>query len=89
MNHARTIDGWLALGLVIGLAAWIIPVVQALLGKGTALGTALVFVMAVIGLSLPEAVILRKVLTIRLLLTFLGVVAVGILVVGCVFNGIM
>lgn len=89
MNHARTIDGWLALGLVFGLAAWIIPVVQALLGKGTALGTALVFVMAVIGLSLPEAVILRKVLTIRLLLTFLGVVAVGILVVGCVFNGVM
>ncbi len=52
-------------------AAGIIPVVQALLGKGAALGTVLAFMMAVIGLSLPEAVILRKVLTLRLLLDLL------------------
>ena len=45
--------------------------------------------MAVIGLSLPEAVILRKVLTMKLLLTFFGVVAVGILIVGYVFNAVM
>jgi uncharacterized membrane protein YraQ (UPF0718 family) len=45
--------------------------------------------MAVIGLSLPEAVILRKVLTMKLLLTFFGVVAVGILIVGYVFNKVM
>jgi uncharacterized membrane protein YraQ (UPF0718 family) len=70
-------------------AAGIIPVVQALLGKGAALGTVLAFMMAVIGLSLPEAVILRKVLTMRLLLTFFGVVTMGILIVGYVFNAIM
>jgi len=70
-------------------AAGIIPIVQALLGKGAALGTVLAFMMAVIGLSLPEAVILRKVLTIRLLLTFFGIVAAGILVVGYIFNWVM
>ncbi len=70
-------------------AAGIIPVVQALLGKGAALGTVLAFMMAVIGLSLPEAVILRKVLSVRLLLTFFGVVAFGILIVGYLFNLVM
>lgn len=70
-------------------AAGIIPVVQALLGKGAALGTVLAFMMAVIGLSLPEAVILRKVLTPKLLVTFFAIVALGILVVGYVFNAIM
>jgi len=70
-------------------AAGIIPVVQALLGKGAALGTVLAFMMAVIGLSLPEAVILRKVLTIRLILVFFGVVALGILIVGYLFNLIL
>jgi uncharacterized membrane protein YraQ (UPF0718 family) len=70
-------------------AAGIIPVVQALLGKGAALGTVLAFMMAVIGLSLPEAVILRKVLKIQLILVFFGVVAIGILIVGYLFNFIM
>jgi uncharacterized membrane protein YraQ (UPF0718 family) len=70
-------------------AAGIIPIVQALLGKGAALGTVLAFMMAVIGLSLPEAVILRKVLTVRLLLTFFGVVAFGILIVGYLFNAVI
>ncbi len=70
-------------------AAGIIPIVQALMEKGAALGTVLAFMMAVIGLSLPEAVILRKVLTIKLLLTFFGVVALGILIVGYVFNAVM
>lgn len=70
-------------------AAGIIPIVQALLGKGAALGTVLAFMMAVIGLSLPEAVILRKVLTIRLIFVFFGVVAAGILVVGYLFNLIL
>jgi uncharacterized protein len=67
-------------------AAGIIPVVQALLGKGAALGTVLAFMMAVIGLSLPEMVILRKVLRIPLIFTFAGVVGIGILVVGYLFN---
>jgi len=67
-------------------AAGIIPIVQALLGKGAALGTALAFMMAVIGLSLPEAVILRRVLRPQLLAVFFGIVAVGIIAVGYLFN---
>jgi uncharacterized membrane protein YraQ (UPF0718 family) len=67
-------------------AAGMIPVVQALLGKGAALGTVLAFMMAVIGLSLPEMVILRKVLKPRLIATFTVVVGVGILMVGYLFN---
>ncbi|MGI9103312.1 MAG: permease [Terriglobales bacterium] len=70
-------------------AAGIIPVVQALLGKGAALGTVLAFMMSVIGLSLPETIILRKVLRPQLIATFLGVVAVGILIVGYAFNFIL
>jgi uncharacterized protein len=69
-------------------AAGIIPIVQALLGKGAALGTVLAFMMAVIGLSLPEAVILRRVLKLPLLLTFFGIVALGITAVGFLFNAI-
>lgn len=67
-------------------AAGIIPVVQALLEKGAALGTVLAFMMAVIGLSLPETIILRKVLKIPLILTFISVVGCGILIVGYFFN---
>jgi uncharacterized membrane protein YraQ (UPF0718 family) len=67
-------------------AAGIIPVVEALIGKGAALGTVLAFMMSVIALSLPEMIILRKVLKIPLIATFAGVVAVGILIVGYVFN---
>jgi hypothetical protein len=63
-----------------------IPVVQALLEKGAALGTVLAFMMAVIGLSFPEMVILRKVLKPRLIATFAGVVGLGILIVGYLFN---
>ena len=58
-------------------ATGMIPVVQALLGKGAALGTVLAFMMAVIALSLPEIIILRKVLKMRLIVTFVGVVAIG------------
>ena len=70
-------------------AAGIIPIVQALLEKGAALGTVLAFMMSVIGLSLPEAVILRKVLKLPLIFIFFGVVALGILIVGLLFNLIM
>ncbi len=70
-------------------AAGIIPIVQALLGKGAALGTVLAFMMSVIALSLPEAIILRKVLKPRLICVFFGVVAVGIMIVGYLFNLIM
>jgi uncharacterized protein len=64
-------------------------VVQALLGKGAALGTVLAFMMSVIALSLPEAIILRKVLKPRLLAVFFSVVALGILAVGFLFNLVM
>jgi len=67
-------------------AAGIIPIVQALLGKGAALGTVLAFMMSVIGLSLPEMIILRKVLKVPLIVTFAGVVGIGILAVGYLFN---
>lgn len=67
-------------------AAGIIPVVEALIGKGAALGTVLAFMMSVIALSAPEMIILRKVLKPRLIAAFAGVVACGILLVGYVFN---
>jgi uncharacterized membrane protein YraQ (UPF0718 family) len=70
-------------------ASGMIPVVQALLGKGAALGTVLAFMMSVIALSLPEILILRKVLKIRLIVTFVGVVGVGIMIVGYLFNMII
>jgi len=82
------------LSVVIGVpmysnAAGIIPVVEALLGKGAALGTVLAFMMSVIALSLPEMVILRKVLKPKLIAVFIGVVASGILFVGYLFNMII
>lgn len=61
-------------------------IVQALLGKGAALGTVLAFMMSVIALSAPEMIILRKALKPRLIATFAGVVALGILLVGYIFN---
>jgi len=70
-------------------AAGIIPIVEALLAKGAALGTVLAFMMSVIALSLPEMVILRKVLKPRLIATFVGVVASGIMLVGFVFNAVV
>jgi uncharacterized protein len=79
------------LSVVIGIplysnAAGIIPIVSALIEKGAALGTALAFMMSVIGLSLPEMIILRKVLKLPLILTFVGVVGTGIILVGFLFN---
>ena len=62
------------------------PVIQALLGKGAALGTVLAFMMSVIALSLPEMVILRKVLKPTLIGVFIAVVGSGILLVGYLFN---
>ena len=89
-------EAWWAvpLAVLIGVpmyanAAGVIPIVQALLAKGAALGTVLAFMMSVIALSFPEMVILRKVLKLRLIATFVGVVATGILVVGYVFNTVL
>ncbi len=79
------------LSILIGIplysnAAGIVPIVSVLIEKGASLGTALAFMMSVIGLSLPEMVILRKVLTLPLILTFIGVVGGGIMIVGFLFN---
>ena len=89
-------DAWwsVPLAVLVGVpmytnAAGVIPIVQALLAKGAALGTVLAFMMSVIALSLPEMVILRKVLKVRLIATFVGVVAAGILLVGYVFNAVL
>ena len=70
-------------------AAGVMPIVEALLGKGAALGSTLAFMMAVIGLSLPETIILRRVMRPRLIATFIGVVALGITLVGYLFNAIL
>jgi len=70
-------------------AAGIIPVVQALLEKGAALGTVLAFMMSVIALSLPETIILKKVLKWQLIAVFLGVVGAGIVLVGLLFNAVL
>ena len=67
-------------------AAGVIPIVSALLGKGAALGTALAFMMAVVALSLPETIILRRVLKPRLIAIFVGVVAFSIMLTGYLFN---
>ena len=79
------------LSVLIGIplysnAAGIIPIVQVLLEKGASLGTAIAFMMAVIGLSLPEAIILKKVLKLPMIFIFFGIVGVGIMIVGYVFN---
>lgn len=79
------------LSILIGIplysnAAGIVPIVSVLIEKGASLGTALAFMMSVIGLSLPEMVILRKVLTLPLILTFVGIVGGGIMIVGFLFN---
>ena len=79
------------LSILIGIplysnAAGIVPIVSVLIEKGASLGTALAFMMAVIGLSLPEMIILRKVLKLPLILTFIGIVGGGIMIVGYLFN---
>jgi uncharacterized membrane protein YraQ (UPF0718 family) len=69
-------------------AAGTIPIVEALLGKGLPLGTTLAFMMAIVAISLPEFVILRRVIRPRLIALFATVVVVGILAVGFLFNAL-
>ncbi len=89
-------DVWYAvpLSVLIGVplysnAAGIVPIVSVLIEKGAALGTALAFMMSVIALSLPEMIILKKVLKLPLIFVFVGIVALGIIIVGFVFNSII
>jgi uncharacterized membrane protein YraQ (UPF0718 family) len=96
MAHLMGKSAWwsVPLAVLMGVpmysnAAGIIPVVQALLGKGAALGTTLAFMMAVTALSFPEFMILKKVMKPKLILLFAGVVTVGIVLVGYAFNAVM
>jgi len=89
-------ENWYAVPLatLIGLplysnAAGVIPLVQALVDKGVSMGTALSFMMAVTGLSLPEFMILKKVMKWKLLIIFASVVAIGIILIGYLFNWIL
>jgi hypothetical protein len=89
-------DDPLAVPVAVGLgvplysnAAGILPLVEALHAKGLATGTVLAFMMSVVALSLPEMVLLRRVLKPRLLGVFVGIVAFGILCVGLLFNVIL
>ena len=70
-------------------AAGIVPIVGTLIEKGASVGTALAFMMSVIGLSLPEAVILKRVLKMPLLITFFAVIAAAIILTGYIFNFIL
>ena len=67
-------------------AAGVVPIVGALIEKGASLGTALAFMMSVVGLSLPEAIILRRVLKPQLIAVFIGVITVAITITGYLFN---
>ena len=70
-------------------AAGMIPIMEVLTAKGMAMGTALAFMMAVIGLSLPEMIILRKVIKVRLLAIFAGILFVAFVLTGYLFNAIL
>jgi hypothetical protein len=89
-------DNPLAVPVAVGIgvplysnAAGVLPLVEALHAKGLAVGTVLAFMMSVVALSVPELVLLRRVLKPRLLGVFVGVVAAGIVAVGFLFNLIL
>lgn len=70
-------------------AAGVMPLVEVLTSKGMLLGTALSFMMAVTALSLPEALILKKIMSLKLISIFFGIVGSGIIVIGYLFNAIL
>ncbi len=89
-------DAWYGpiMGVIMGMpmyssAAGMIPLVEVLTSKGMLLGTALSFMMAVVALSLPEAMILKKVMSMKLISIFFGIVGSAILLVGYIFNAIL
>lgn len=67
-------------------AVGIIPIIQAFLAKGAALGTTIAFMMSVIGISIPELIMLKKVIKLPLIGIFVGIVALGSVVIGYLFN---
>jgi hypothetical protein len=89
-DHAAGILG-VPIAVLVGIplysnAAGVLPLVEALHDKGLPMGTVLAFMMSVVALSLPEMILLRRVLRLPLIVTYVGVVAAGILVTGFVFN---
>lgn len=87
---------WYAVPLAVILAvpmyanaAGIVPVIEVFVAKGVSLGTALAFMMSVVGLSLPEATLLKKVMTMRLILIFFGTVTLSIILLGWLFNMVL
>ncbi len=70
-------------------AAGIVPVIEVFVAKGVALGTAIAFMMGTVGLSLPEATLLKKVMTWKLIGVFFGTVTLFIILSGWIFNGVL
>jgi len=68
-------------------AVGVIPIMRSLVEKGVPLGTAMAFMMAVVGLSLPAALILKRVMKIKLLVYFFGITTINIIIIGYLFNG--
>jgi uncharacterized membrane protein YraQ (UPF0718 family) len=96
LTHYAGRDNFFAVPIAVAIGvplysscAGALPVVGALMSKGMAPGTVLAFMMAVTALSLPEAIILKQVLKMRLLVTFFGIVAAAIVVVGYLFNWLL
>jgi len=86
-DNPLAVPALVAIGVPLyGNAAGTIPIIDALIGKGLPLGSALAFMMAITALSFPEMVILRKVMKPRLLATFVAIVAAGIIAIGYLFN---
>ena len=86
-------DNWFAVPFAVILAvpmyanaAGSVPIIEVFVAKGIPLGTALAFMMSVVGLSLPEATMLKKVMTTRLILIFFGIIALFIILLGFLFN---
>jgi uncharacterized protein len=89
-------DTWYAVPLAVLLgvpmyanAAGVIPVIQVFVAKGIPIGTSLAFMMSVVGLSIPEATLLKKVMSTKLVMIFFGVVTACIVVSGYLFNVIL
>lgn len=89
-------DNWFAVPLSVVLAvpmyanaAGIVPIIEVFVAKGIPLGTAIAFMMAVVGLSLPEATLLKKVMTWRLIGIFFGVITLFIIILGYIYNIIL
>jgi len=85
--------GWFGVPLAVILAvplysnaSGVIPIIESLVAKGVPIGTALALMMAIVGISLPEALILKKVIKWQLLAVFFGIVTLGIIIIGYLFN---